>query len=255
VGQRKSVLLGNRRAGIPRLVSWQRSYKQNRKRLALLGCWIGAFGIGAFGPLALFEVRAWGAPRPPRGARRGVERALGTRLDASQQPASVCSRKRYPGTRSGQTRLPYGIALHERRWHGGLRRPRSSLGGQRSPSRPFVSAAINSRGRPRPGGRERRAVAKRVCGRGSGTKRCPRLRNNRCRARIESPSRRRVRLDTAPGRVTCRCNRSRSPRARPAIAAADAAGFRALLLLRDASPVSFDAPTPASCFARQRHLG
>jgi hypothetical protein len=111
-------------------------------------------------------VGAGGPPRPPRGARRGVERALGTRLDASQQPASVCSRKRYPGTRSGQTRLPYGIALHERRWHGGLRRPRSSLGGQRSPSRPFVSAAINSRGRPRPGGRERRAVAKRVCGAG-----------------------------------------------------------------------------------------
>ena len=83
----------------------------------------------------------------------------------------------------------------------------------------------------------------------------PRLRNNRCRARIEPPSRRRVRLDTASGRVTFRCNRSRGPRARPAIAAADAAGFRALLLLRDASPVSFDAPTPASCFARQRHLG
>jgi hypothetical protein len=81
--------------------------------------------------------------------------------------------------------------------------------------------ALNSRGRPRPGGQERRAVAKRVCRRlRHQTVPPPRLRDDRCRARIELPSRRWVHLDTAPGRATCRCNRSRGRRARPAIAAA-----------------------------------
>ena len=76
----------------------------------------------------------------------------------------------------------------------------------------------------------------------------PRLRNDRCRARIELPSRRRVRLHTAPGCATCRCNRSRGPRARPAIA-------RVWPPARCQSPVSLDAPTPASCFARRRRRG
>ena len=113
--------------------------------------------------------------------------------------------------------------------------------------------AINSRGRPRPGGQERRAVAKRICWAGSGTKRCPpRLRDDRCRARIELPSWRWVHLDIAPGRATCRCNRSRGDRARPAIAAACCWVSAAL---PDVGPVSLDAPTPASCFARQRRWG
>ena len=63
--------------------------------------------------------------------------------------------------------------------------------------------STNSRGRPRPAGEKRRAVAKRVCWAGAPAPNgAPRLRNDRCRARIELPSRRRVRLHT--GLFKCR---------------------------------------------------
>ena len=214
------------------------------------------FGIRAFVPFALFEVRAGGAPRPPL-ARRGAERALGIRLDALQQPAKKkCSRKRHPGTSIGAN----PVAIRNRPPRAAVaRRPATPSKQCGWPALAVTSVRVGcdqfSRSaetwRARTAGRREASLR----GGAPAPNGAPRLRNNRCRARIEPPSRRRVRLDTAPGRVTFRCNRSRGPRARPAIAAADAAGFRALLLLRDASPVSFDAPTPASCFARQRHLG
>ena len=72
----------------------------------------------------------------------GAPRGDGRALYPEETPSDRRAFARGNGTRaprSGQTRLPYGIALHERRWHGGQQRPRSSSGRRRSPARPFGS--------------------------------------------------------------------------------------------------------------------
>ena len=109
--------------------------------------------------------------------------------------------------------------LRERRWRGGRQRPRRGPGGRRSPARLFESArSILAVGRDlagENGGLSRSEFA------GRGLRRQtepPRLRKRPMQSPIELPSRRRVCLHTVPGCATCRCNRSRGPRARPAIA-------------------------------------
>ena len=149
----------------------------------------------------------------------------------------------------GQTRLPYRIGLHERRWHGGLRHPRSSSDGQRSPSHPFVSAAINSRGRPRPGGRETAGCREAsLLGGGSGTKRCPPA----AQRPMQSPDRAAVAAAGPPTHSFRLCHLPVQSEPRSPSTPRHCGGLAAC---PDASPVSLDAPTPASCFARRRRRG
>ena len=147
-----------------------------------------------------------------------------------------------------RTRLPYESRPPRAAVAGGRQRLSKQFGWPMLANMSVRVGSINSRGRPRPGGQERRAVAKRDCWAG-------------LRHQTEPPGC--ATTDAEPG-SSCRRGGGSAYTQLPAVPLAGAIGaavpehappLRGFGRLPDASPVSLDAPTPASCFARRRRRG